>query len=108
MSQEDKTLCEELVLDWLVDETVPAGWSHRTVPGCRKVLVRDPSGRKYDGRRKAILHLLESSERGDERDLAVSVLTAGLELEGWTEITNDELCGFLAIITQHCTAPLLG
>ena len=75
---------QELVADWLVDETVPPGWSHRTVPASRKVLVRDPSGRKHDGRRKAILHLLESEEDEDsERDLAVSVLKAGLHLEGW-------------------------
>ena len=82
-TQEDETLCEEQVLDWLEDETVPAGWSHRTVPGSRKVLVRDPSGRKYDGRRKALLHLLEDGEERERVDQAVSVLTAGLEVEGW-------------------------
>ena len=79
-----KTLEEELVQSpgeaaWEEDETVPAGWSHRTVPRSRKVLVRDPTGRKFDGRRKAVLHLMERNQ-----DLhLISVLSAGLEVEGW-------------------------
>ena len=47
---------------WTSDPSVPPGWQYREVLAARKVIVKDPEGRKFHGRRNAILHLLETKQ----------------------------------------------
>ena len=71
---------------WTEDSSVPPGWQYRRVPVSRKVLVKDSQGKKFDGRRNAILHLIKTNQ-----DLQnIEILDQGLEMEeDWT--TNQHL-----------------
>ena len=77
-TEEETVAADQVVSEgWTSDSSVPPGWAYRRVPVTRKVLVQDPQGRKFDGRRNAILHLIKTNQ-----DLeTIGILDKGLEKE---------------------------
>ena len=65
---------------WRRDGSVPAGWKYKYNPANKKTTVLDSTGRRFDGRRKALLHLLSTGQSVD----LVMVLDQGLASEGWS------------------------
>ena len=86
---DEKTIDEEMVLDpeekshvgdWIEDSSVPRGWKYKFSLINKNILVKDSSGKKFNGRRPAILHLLKTNQ-----DLKfIEVLDKGLAMEGWS------------------------
>ena len=83
----DKTIDEEMCLEpeagdggWIEDSSVPRGWKYKYSSTNQNILVKDLAGKKFNGRRTAILHLIKTNQ-----DLEmIEVLDSGLEKEGWS------------------------